>query len=97
MRRHPATSTSTPSIAVLPFVDMSSEKDQEYFSDGLAEELLNDLAKIQGLRVAARTSSFQFKGKSEDLRSDRREAERRHDPRRQRPQGRATGCGSRRS
>jgi len=59
----------TPSIAVLPFVDMSPEKNQEYFSDGLAEELLNDLAKIPGLRVAARTSSFQFKGKTEDLRT----------------------------
>jgi tRNA A-37 threonylcarbamoyl transferase component Bud32 len=59
----------TASIAVLPFVDMSPEKNQEYFSDGLAEELLNDLAKIQGLRVAARTSSFQFKGKTEDLRT----------------------------
>ena len=59
----------TPSIAVLPFVDMSSEKNQDYFSDGLSEELLNDLAKIPGLRVAARTSSFQFKGKTEDLRT----------------------------
>jgi hypothetical protein len=59
----------TPSIAVLPFVDMSPEKNQEYFSDGLAEELLNDLAKISGLRVAARTSSFQFKGKNDDLRT----------------------------
>ncbi|HSA92131.1 MAG TPA: protein kinase [Terriglobales bacterium] len=58
-----------PSIAVLPFVDMSEEKNQEYFSDGLAEELLNDLAKIPELRVAARTSAFQFKGKSEDLRT----------------------------
>ena len=48
---------------------MSPEKNQEYFSDGLAEELLNSLAKIQGLRVAARTSSFQFKGKTEDLRT----------------------------
>jgi predicted Ser/Thr protein kinase len=57
-----------PSIAVMPFVDMSAEKNQEYFSDGLAEELLNDLAKVPGLRVAARTSSFQFKGKNEDLR-----------------------------
>jgi serine/threonine protein kinase len=57
-----------PSIAVLPFVDLSPQKDQEYFSDGLAEELLNSLAKIQGLQVAARTSSFQFKGKNEDLR-----------------------------
>ena len=58
-----------PSIAVLPFMDMSPEKNQEYFSDGLAEELLNSLAKIPGLRVAARTSSFQFKGKTEDLRT----------------------------
>ena len=64
-----ATQPGTPSIAVLPFVNMSSDKEQEYFSDGLAEELLNDLAKIQGLRVAARTSSFQFKGKTEDLRT----------------------------
>jgi eukaryotic-like serine/threonine-protein kinase len=69
-RPHPVapTAAAAPSIAVLPFVDMSPEKNQEYFSDGLAEELLNDLAKIQGLRVAARTSSFQFKGKTEDLR-----------------------------
>lgn len=59
---------ATPSIAVLPFVDMSPQKDQEYFSDGLAEELLNNLAKVRELRVAARTSSFQFKGKAEDLR-----------------------------
>jgi TolB-like protein/Tfp pilus assembly protein PilF len=58
----------TPSIAVLPFVDMSPAKDQEYFTDGLAEELLNVLAKIPELRVTGRTSSFQFKGKSEDLR-----------------------------
>jgi serine/threonine protein kinase/tetratricopeptide (TPR) repeat protein len=60
---------STPSIAVLPFVNMSDDKSQEYFSDGLSEELLNDLAKIPRLRVAARTSSFQFKGKNEDLRT----------------------------
>jgi TolB-like protein/class 3 adenylate cyclase/Tfp pilus assembly protein PilF len=59
----------TPSIAVLPFVDLSPEKNQEYFSDGLAEELLNDLAKIPGLRVTARMSSFQFKGKNEDVRT----------------------------
>ena len=63
------TQATTPSIAVLPFVNMSSDKEQEYFSDGLSEELLNDLAKIPGLRVAARTSSFQFKGKTEDLRT----------------------------
>ncbi len=60
--------SSAPSIAVLPFEDLSPLKDQEYFADGLAEELLNDLAKIQELHVAARTSSFSFKGKSEDLR-----------------------------
>ncbi len=50
------------SIAVLPFVNMSSDPEQEYFSDGISEELLNVLAKLPGLRVAARTSSFQFKG-----------------------------------
>jgi eukaryotic-like serine/threonine-protein kinase len=59
--------TVTPSVAVLPFVDLSPEKNQEYFSDGLAEELLNSLVRLQGLHVAARTSSFQFKGKSEDV------------------------------
>ena len=56
------------SIAVLPFADMSPEKNQQYFSDGLAEELLNHLAKTPGLRVAARTSSFQLRDKSADLR-----------------------------
>ncbi len=56
------------SIAVLPFVDSSPGKTQEYFSDGLAEELLNELAKTPGLRVAARTSSFQFKGTNASLR-----------------------------
>jgi TolB-like protein/tetratricopeptide (TPR) repeat protein len=56
------------SIAVLPFVNMSSDKEQEYFSDGLSEELLNELAQIKELRVAGRTSSFSFKGKNEDLR-----------------------------
>jgi TolB-like protein len=55
------------SIAVLPFVNMSSDPEQEYFSDGLAEELLNRLAKIDQLRVAARTSSFQFKGQNLDV------------------------------
>jgi len=51
------------SIAVLPFTDMSATKDQEYFSDGIAEELLNLLAKVPQLQVAARTSSFSYKGK----------------------------------
>jgi TolB-like protein len=53
----------SPSIAVLPFVHMSSDPDNDYFCDGLAEELLNALAKIEGLKVAARTSAFSFKGK----------------------------------
>src|SRR5262249_38441775 len=64
-----ATDQAMPSIAVLPFADMSPAKDQEYFSDGIAEEILNGLAQIEGLRVIGRTSSFSFKGKNEDLRS----------------------------
>ena len=67
-RGAPATTKIT-SIAVIPFADLSQEKDQEYFSDGLAEELLNNLVKIQGLHVAAWSSSFQFKGKNDDLRA----------------------------
>jgi serine/threonine-protein kinase len=57
-----------PSIAVLPFVNMSDDRDNEYFSDGLSEELLNLLARIPQLHVAGRTSSFQFKGENHDLR-----------------------------
>jgi serine/threonine-protein kinase len=56
-------------IAVLPFVNMSSDAEQEYFSDGLTEELMNVLVKIPELRVTGRTSSFSFKGKNEDLRT----------------------------
>jgi TolB-like protein len=56
-----------PSIAVLPFANMSADKENEYFSDGLAEEILNLLAKIQGLKVIARTSSFAFRGKEQDI------------------------------
>lgn len=56
------------SIAVLPFADMSPEQDQEYFSDGISEELLNVLAQVKDLRVAGRTSSFAFKGQNKDLR-----------------------------
>ena len=59
---------SEKSIAVLPFTDMSQKKDQEYFGDGMAEEILDLLAKIPGLTVIGRTSSFAFKGKNEDLR-----------------------------
>ena len=59
--------SSTKSIAVLPFVNMSSDKEQDYFSDGLSEELLNQLAQVPQLRVIARTSSFSFKGKEVDV------------------------------
>ena len=65
---HPAPgATSGPSIAVLPFADLSPQHDQEYFADGLAEEILNALAHVQGLRVPGRTSSFWFKGKNVEL------------------------------
>jgi TolB-like protein len=57
------------SIAVLPFADMSPSRDQEYFGDGMAEEIINVLAQAEDLKVIARTSSFQFKGKNEDLRT----------------------------
>ncbi|MBT8077813.1 MAG: hypothetical protein KJO31_04515 [Gammaproteobacteria bacterium] len=63
-----APSADSKSIAVLPFVNMSADEEQEYFSDGLTEELLNVLARGKELRVIGRTSSFQFKGKNEDLR-----------------------------
>ena len=56
------------SIAVLPFVNMSDDASNEYFSDGISEEILNSLAKVKDLKVAGRTSSFSFKGRSEDLR-----------------------------
>jgi TolB-like protein len=60
---------SDKSIAVLPFTDMSEKKDQEYFADGMAEEIIDLLVKVPGLKVISRTSSFQFKGKTQDLRS----------------------------
>jgi TolB-like protein/DNA-binding winged helix-turn-helix (wHTH) protein len=63
-----APSLNNTSIAVLPFVDMSTTKDQEYFSDGFAEQLINDLARVSGLKVVGRSSSFQFRGKNADLR-----------------------------
>src|SRR5215472_15092384 len=63
------TSSNDASIAVLPFADMSPGKDQEYFSDGLAEQLIHELAKEPGLKVVGRSSAFQFKGKNEDLRA----------------------------
>jgi TolB-like protein len=64
----PAVSEPDKSVAVLPFVDMSPERDQEYFTDGLTENLLNALAQLRELKVAGRTSSFAFKGRNEDLR-----------------------------
>lgn len=78
--RHPGASTgatapvagvgaSDKSIAVLPFVDMSEKRDQEYFSDGLTEELIDHLSHNPDLKVIARTSSFAFKGKNEDIRT----------------------------
>jgi len=65
----PQPTISENSIAVLPFTDLSEKKDQEYFADGLSEEILNVLAGIPTLRVIGRTSSFQFKGKNDDLRA----------------------------
>jgi len=67
---HRNLTTSSPpekSIAVLPFLDLSEVKDQEYFCDGMSEEIINALAKVEGLRVVARTSSFSFKGKTTDV------------------------------
>jgi len=58
---------SLPSVAVLPFANMSADKDQDYFCEGMAEDLINALTKVEGLRVVARASSFQFAGKALDL------------------------------
>jgi len=65
--RKVTTPKSKPSIAVLPFRDMSSQRDQEYFCEGIAEELINALVKLKGLRVAARTSAFQFKDRDSNI------------------------------
>ncbi|HET6566273.1 MAG TPA: hypothetical protein VFG52_12740, partial [Xanthomonadales bacterium] len=64
----PQQAASAKSVAVLPFVNMSSDPEQEYFSDGISEEILNSLAKVKDLNVAGRTSSFAFKGENQDLR-----------------------------
>jgi serine/threonine-protein kinase len=68
-----AASKRSPSIAILPFVDMSPAKDQEYFCDGMAEELINALTQIKDLRVIARTSAFSYKGKDVNVREIGRE------------------------
>jgi eukaryotic-like serine/threonine-protein kinase len=64
----PATADATTSIAVLPFAHLSRDADDEYFSDGLSEEIINALTQVRGLKVIARTSAFAFKGKNEDIR-----------------------------
>ena len=61
--------TTRASIAVLPFTDMSAAKDQDWFCDGVAEEILNALSQLKGLRVAARASAFSFRGKGDDLKT----------------------------
>jgi serine/threonine-protein kinase len=68
--RHPARSAADalPSIAVLPFANLSPDRENEYFSDGLAEEILNALSRVEGIRVTARTSAFAFRGKELDVR-----------------------------
>ena len=63
------TTNKLPSIAVLSFANLSNDPDQEYFCDGMAEEIINALTKIETLRVVARTSCFAFKGKNEDIRT----------------------------
>jgi serine/threonine protein kinase/Tfp pilus assembly protein PilF len=66
---HPSGTSEKPSIAVLPFANLSMDKDNEYFSDGLAEEILNELTKIKDLRVIAKASAFALRGKEHDLRT----------------------------
>jgi len=69
IKRRPPPPRSQPSIAVLPFLDLSPKGDQEFFCDGIAEEILTGLTRIGGLRTASRTSAFAFKGQREDVRS----------------------------
>ncbi len=68
VKHHSKPEKSLPSIAVLPFVNMSPDPENEYFSDGLAEELINALSKLEELQVTARTSAFRFRGKDIDIR-----------------------------
>ena len=63
-RPHPSIASTSPSVAVLPFADLSPNHDQEYFSEGIAEEILGALSRVQGMRVPGRSSSFWFKGKN---------------------------------
>ena len=66
--KQPSAGPPAESVAILPFLDMSPEHDQEYFCDGIAEEIINALCCVRGLRIASRTSSFRFKGRSADVR-----------------------------
>jgi adenylate cyclase len=66
--RSPDRSTAAPSLAVLPFTNMSADPEQEYFADGMTEDLITDLSKIPGLRVVARHSSFAYKGRAQTVR-----------------------------
>lgn len=66
--KKPAAARATPSIAVLPFLNLSSDKENEYFSDGLAEEVINALTRLENLHVTARTSAFVFRGAQQDIR-----------------------------
>lgn len=68
LRSDPVSNPAQPSLAVLPFADLSEAHDQEYLADGLAEEILNQLAQVPLIRVVGRSSSFSFKGRNEDLR-----------------------------
>jgi serine/threonine protein kinase/Tfp pilus assembly protein PilF len=67
-KEQPSTKKSQPSIAVLPFTNLSADKEQEYFCDGMAEEIINALTHVEGLRVVARTSAFSFRGEGRDIR-----------------------------
>jgi eukaryotic-like serine/threonine-protein kinase len=67
-RKQPPIEKKQPSIAVLPFANLSADPENEYFGDGMSEEIINALTKVNGLHVVARTSSFAFKGKNEDIR-----------------------------
>ena len=69
MSTHISISSSNKSIAVLPFVNMSADPENEYFSDGITEEIINALTTVKGLKVIARTSSFAFKNKNIDVRT----------------------------
>ncbi len=66
--KRPTAARAVPSVAVLPFLNMSSDKENEYFSDGLAEEIINALTQLENLRVTARTSAFAFRGAQQDIR-----------------------------